>query len=184
MDRHVGVRGDRRAGAGLARPQNRQLIVDRKSSRLIGPLELGDQAPDRARGRPKFRFVRVGCSVEDGPDSRFLDTVQVSRVRVAPETHERRGGVVVRGGENDVGRGDFVASSSEGSGRVCTRGVASVAYVRRLVFGKPALRVDRHEDDGLLAMADEERPHLQRIVNSARDDVVRPVATIGHRFVG
>ena len=184
MDRHVGVRGDRRAGAGLARPQNRHLIVDREPGRLVGPLKLRDQAPDRARGRPKFRFVRVGGGLDDGPDSRFLDAVQISRVRVAPETHERRGGVGVRAGENDVGRGDFVALRSKGSGRFRTRVVTSVAYVGRLVFGKPALRVDRHEDDSLLAMADEERPHLQRIVSSARDDVVRPVATIGHRLLG
>ncbi len=126
----------------------------------------------------------VGRSLDDGPHGCFLDAVQVSRVGVAPEAHERRGGVGVRAGENDVGGGDFVAFASKGSGRVRTRVVAAVAYVRRLVFGKPALRVDRHEDDGLLAMADEERAHLQWIVYSARDDVVRAVAAIGHRFVG
>jgi hypothetical protein len=92
--------------------------------------------------------------------------------------------VGVRAGEHDVRGGDFVAFGSKRSGGVSTRVVASITHVRRLVFGKPALRVDRHEDDCLFAVADEEGPHLERIVNSARDDVVRPVATIGHRFVG
>ncbi len=139
---------------------------------------------NRAGRRPQLGVAGVGFGLEDGLHRGLLDPVQICRVGVAPDPHDRRGGMVMRGRDDDVGGGHVIAAIGENGGRLAARVVGAVADVRRLIRGEPALRVDRHERHGLLAVADEERPHLQRVVDAAGHVVARAVPADVHRRVG
>ena len=104
MDRDVGVESPIVAPVPGSRAHRiGKLVVDGEAGHLVGALDLRDAGPGSCRSPSTARRRGRWPRPRDGLDRGLLDPVQVGGVGVAPDALDRRGGVVVGRGHDDVG---------------------------------------------------------------------------------